>query len=89
MDVTVQNFTEVLSGVDKKIQIMRQFQQLARGLESRDYNIISANLNYVSNWSLVQCTVIVLSGIFQVYFLKSLFNENARKTAGAKTQTRA
>ncbi len=51
MDVTVQNFTETLSNVDKRVQVMRQFQQLARGLESRDYNIISANLSYVNTWS--------------------------------------
>ena len=66
MDVAVQNFTETLSGVDRRIQIMRQFQQLSRGLESRDYNLLEANLSYVSTWSLVQCTVVVLCGMFQV-----------------------
>ncbi len=90
MDVTVQNFTETLSSVDKRIQIMRQFQQLSRGLESRDFNLLSANLNYVSTWSLIQCTVVVLSGVLQVYFVKQLFNSDAgKKVAGAKTQARA
>ncbi|XP_059082224.1 transmembrane emp24 domain-containing protein 1-like [Tigriopus californicus] len=89
MDVTVQNFTTVLSGVDKRIQVMRQFQQLSRGLESRDYNLLEANLSYVSTWSLVQCAVVIVSGFTQVHFVKSLFNSDGRKTAGAKTQTRA
>lgn len=89
MDITVQNFTETLSGVDKRIQIMRQFQQLSRGLESRDYNLLEANLSYVSTWSLVQCAVIVAAGCFQVYFLRSLFDTEGRKVAGAKTHARA
>lgn len=89
MDITVQNFTETLAGVDKKIQIMRQFQQLSRGLESRDFNLLSANLSYVSTWSLIQCAVVVLSGVMQVYFVKQLFNNEGRKVAGAKTSARA
>ena len=110
MDVTVQNFTETLSNVDKRVQVMRQFQQLSRGLESRDYNLLEENLNYVSRWSLIQCFVVIASGCFQVhnrvffiqdhclrftflpfqvYFLRSLFNSDNRKVAGAKTQTRA
>ena len=91
MDVTVQNFTQTLSGVDKRLQVMRQFQQLSRGLESRDYNLLTANMSYVSTWSLIQCTVVILSGVFQVYFLKQLFNTEsaAKKVAGAHTQARA
>ncbi len=66
MDVAVQNFTETLSSVDRRVQVMRQFQQLSRGLESRDYNLLEANLSYVSSWSIVQCTVVVLCGVLQV-----------------------
>ncbi len=87
--MTVQNFTETLSGVDRRIQIMRQFQQLSRGLESRDYNLLAANLNYVSTWSLVQCVVVVLSGIMQVYFVRLLFADNRTNMSGGKTQARA
>ena len=91
MDVTVQNFTETLSHVDKRVQIMRQFQQLSRGLESRDMNLLAANLSYVGTWSLIQCAVVVFSGFMQVYFVKKLFNQDtqSRKMAGAKTQARA
>ena len=91
MDVTVQNFTETLSNVDKRVQIMRQFQQLSRGLESRDMNLLSANLSYVGTWSLIQCAVVIFSGFMQVYFVKKLFNQDSqsRKLAGAKTNARA
>ena len=54
MDVTVQNFTATLSNVDKRVQVMRQFQQISRGLESRDMNLMESNLNSVFTWSLMQ-----------------------------------
>ncbi len=88
MDVTVQTFTDSLMGVDKRIQTMRQFQQLSRGLESRDYNVLESNRSYVSTWSLVQCAVIMLCGFVQVQFVKKLFDDG-RKVGGAKTAARA
>jgi hypothetical protein len=87
MDVAVKNFTETLQNVDKRVHIMRQFQQLSRGLESRDYNLLVENLSYVSTWSMVQCSVVVFSGVMQVYFVRHLFSDN-RKT-GTKTSARA
>lgn len=89
LDVTVQTFTDSLMGVDKRIQTMRQFQQLSRGLESRDYNILESNRSYVSTWSLVQCLVIMCCGFVQVHFVKKLFDSEGRKVAGAKTAARA
>ncbi len=89
MDVAVGNFTETLQGVDRRIQVMRQFQQLSRGLESRDYNLLEANLSYVSTWSTVQVVVIVLCGVFQVYFVRSLFADNRSAMKSGKTQARA
>jgi hypothetical protein len=50
MDLTVGNFTETLSSVDRRIQVMRQFQQLSRGLEARDFNLLMSNINYVNTW---------------------------------------
>ena len=69
LDIKAGNMTEILSSVDKRVQVMRQFQQLSRGLESRDYNLLVANGNYVSTWSLIQCVVIILCGLTQVYSL--------------------
>lgn len=90
MDVTVQNFTAALSSVDKRVQVMRQFQQISRGLESRDMNLLESNLNYVFTWSMAQVLVVVVSGVTQVYFVKSLFADGAGgKRAGAKTAARA
>ena len=78
LDMSVGNFTEILSSVDKRIQVMRQFQQLSRGLGSRDYNVLLANSNYVTTWSLAQAIVVILAGITQVYFVKKLFETPKR-----------
>ena len=83
--MSVGNFTEVLSSVDKRVQVMRQFQQLTRGLESRDYNLLLANMSYVTNWSLLQCVVIIMCGFTQVYFVRKLF-ESSNPTGKQKTR---
>ena len=84
--MSVGNFTSVLQGVDRRIQVMRQFQQLSKGLESRDYNLLVTNFNYVSNWSLAQVLVVICSGIVQVYFVKKLFNDP--RVGAGKSKTR-
>ena len=84
--MSVGNFTQVLQGVDRRIQVMRQFQQLSRGLESRDYNILVSNFSYVSNWSLIQVLVVIMSGIVQVYFVKKLFADPKQGAGKSKTR---
>ena len=66
LDIKAGNMTEILSTVDKRVQVMRQFQTLSRGLESRDYNLLLANGQYVSTWSLIQCIVVIACGVTQV-----------------------
>ena len=63
MDLTVGNFTETLSSVDRRIQVMRQFQQLSRGLEARDFNLLMSNINYVNMWWAMQNFSNILQGI--------------------------
>ena len=86
LDMSVGNFTSVLSGVDRRVQVMRQFQQLSRGLESRDYNLLISNMNYVSKWSLIQMVVVIISGIVQVYFVKKLFQDPRQGTGKSKAR---
>ena len=80
--MNVGNFTEILSSVDKRVQVMRQFQQLSRGLEARDHNLLLANLSYVTNWSLVQCVIVIFSGFIQVYFVRKLFDSGSNPGSG-------
>jgi len=48
-------------------------QALGRFRQSRDEYLSDANNKIVLYWSLVQSIVIVLCGVFQVYFIKKLF----------------
>ena len=104
--MSVGNFTSVLQGVDRRVQVMRQvstinhlkiflnlldfffceilkqfiiiifqFQQLSRGLESRDYNLLISNMSYVSKWSMIQMLIVIICGVVQVYFVKKLFQD--------------
>ena len=86
--MSVGNFTSVLQGVDRRVQVMRQFQQLSRGLESRDYNLLVSNMTYVSSWSLAQVLVVIMSGIVQVYFVKKLFADPRQGSSMSKSKAR-
>jgi len=87
MDLTVGNFTETLSSVDRRIQVIRQFQQLSRGLEARDYNLLMSNISYVNTWSMAQCIVVIASGFIQVYFVKKLFGSDSHKPGRPNMRT--
>nr|CAG4645716.1 EOG090X0AV2 [Lynceus sp. MCZ IZ 141354] len=76
-DVSVENFTSTLSGVDRRIQEMLQYQQLSRGREARDFNLLEDNNSYVQLWSLIQCTVVIVASTIQVFFVKKLFETKA------------
>nr|CAG4652058.1 EOG090X0AV2 [Triops cancriformis] len=81
-DISVGSFTSTLSGVDKRVQEMLQYQQLSRGKEARDFNILEANNKYVQYWSLAQCSVIILATTVQVYFVKKLFETKSGSGRG-------
>merc|ERR1719336_2570416 len=88
LDIKAGNMTEILSSVDKRVQVMRQFQQLSRGLESRDFNVLLANSNYVTTWSLAQAIVVIVCGITQVYFVKKLFESPTAKSGKSNIAAR-
>ncbi|CAG0896230.1 unnamed protein product, partial [Darwinula stevensoni] len=73
LDVDVANFTNMIHGVDQRIQSMSKYQQMARNTESRDMGLIQSNQSYVQYWSLTQCIVVLATGTVQVLFLRKLF----------------
>ena len=46
---------------------MRQFQSMSRGAEARDFNLIEGNSSYVQTWSMVQCLIVILCTVVQVF----------------------
>lgn len=89
MDVTVENFTSTLRSVDQRVQVIRQFQQMSKGTEARDFNVIQANFSYVQNWSVAQIVVVIICTLVQVNFVKNLFKDprDSNGNAGFKMRT--
>ncbi|XP_035664480.1 transmembrane emp24 domain-containing protein 6-like [Branchiostoma floridae] len=72
--ISVRNVTTTMRQVDFNVQQMRQHQAHGRMFLARDFYLIQSNKKYVDYWSLLQCVVIVGASLFQVYFVKNLFN---------------
>lgn len=49
-------------------------QALMRFKQTRDDYLIEANNSLVFYWSAFQSVLIIMCGLFQVYFIKRLFN---------------
>jgi hypothetical protein len=62
------------------IDVLTQ-QALFRFRQARDDYIVDANNEMVLYWSLVQTFIIIISGIFQVYFIKRLFTTSSTKSS--------
>ncbi|XP_076049153.1 p24 family member logjam isoform X2 [Oratosquilla oratoria] len=84
MDISVNNFTSSISGVDKHIHSMLQYQSQARAKEARDFQLLLSNNSYVLYWSLAHCITVIASTSFQVYYLRKMFNTNPTTKSGGK-----
>ncbi|XP_012261676.1 transmembrane emp24 domain-containing protein 5 [Athalia rosae] len=73
LNLSVQNFTTTIVGVEKNINEMLQIQHLSRSREARDINLLLDNNSYVQNWSIIQLLVITATTTLQVYFVRRLF----------------
>ncbi|GFG29587.1 hypothetical protein Cfor_01044 [Coptotermes formosanus] len=82
LNLSVENFTESIKGVERNINEMLQYQHHTRGRETWDYNLLEDNNRYVQNWSVAQILVITCTTALQVYFVRKLFDiKNARPRA--------
>ncbi|XP_041377557.1 transmembrane emp24 domain-containing protein 6-like [Gigantopelta aegis] len=62
-----------LGEVDQSISQMKRFQSHTRMNIVRDWYVIQSNNKYISYYSLVQCFVIVICSLSQVYMLRRFF----------------
>jgi len=79
LDISVQNFTGIISGVDQRIGSVLQLLHKSRAHESRDAAMLEDSLAYVSFWSITQCLVIIATTSVQVYFVRKLFDTQTGK----------
>lgn len=83
-DITVSNFTASLANVDQNIGFMLKSLDQSRRTHSHDQYLVEANLSYVQTWSIVQCSVIVISSLVQIYFVKKLFDDHSGGSKGIR-----
>ncbi|XP_013420995.1 transmembrane emp24 domain-containing protein 5 [Lingula anatina] len=74
MDIKTENFSQSIGKVDKAITDMLFYQGQSRQQHIRDWYVAVSNRNYIQYWSIFQCTVIILVGSLQVYFLRKMFD---------------
>ncbi|XP_017762298.1 PREDICTED: transmembrane emp24 domain-containing protein 5-like [Eufriesea mexicana] len=73
LNLSVENFTSVITNVERNINKMLQTQHLSRSREARDLNLLLDNNSYVQTWSIAQIIVIMVTTAIQVYFVRKLF----------------
>jgi len=83
LDISVTNFTSIISGVDSRIGTMLQHLHHSRSREARDYALIEDNGSYVKFWSIIQCIIIIATTSLQVYFVRKLFDTQSGGKARA------
>jgi hypothetical protein len=52
---------------------MFSYQAISRFQQKRDEYLIEANNSLVAYWSFFQTILIILSAMFQIYFIKKMF----------------
>lgn len=62
-----------ISNVEHSINKILQLQHHSRSREARDYNLLIANNVYVFRWSLLQIICIIATSLFQIYFVRHMF----------------
>lgn len=81
-EVTVANFTSSLKNVDHNIGSMLKSLDQSRRQHTHDWYIVESNQRYVQNWSIIQCTVIIISSVVQVFFVRKLFDSRDMNLKG-------
>ncbi|RUS89251.1 hypothetical protein EGW08_002994 [Elysia chlorotica] len=71
--ILASNFSESLTSVESSIVQMRSSQTKARFFVVRDWYMALGNRYYVGMWSMLQCGLIIVAAIAQVFALRRLF----------------
>jgi protein ERP2 len=74
---TLKGLTNSLNKIKGNHGKTLQFQAMLRAFEAKDRNVIEHNYERVNFWSMVHLVAMVATAVFQVFFLRSLFAQNA------------
>ncbi|CAK9828772.1 Transmembrane emp24 domain-containing protein 5 [Anthophora retusa] len=84
LDLSVENFTTVITNVERNINKMLQTQNWSRSKEARDLNLLLDNNFHVQTWSIAQIIVIMVTTTIQVYFVRKLFEVKPSRYSRAR-----
>ncbi|XP_075989165.1 transmembrane emp24 domain-containing protein 5-like [Anticarsia gemmatalis] len=73
----VRDISESVSRVKDRVSTARRLQELHSAHEARDRNLAEEMCDRVMTWSISQMVLMILVGITQVLFVKSLFEDRA------------
>ncbi|XP_046975259.1 transmembrane emp24 domain-containing protein 5 [Vanessa cardui] len=72
----VRDISESVSKLKDNVSTARRLQELLSAHEARDRNLAEDMCSRVMSWSLGQIMLMMVVGVTQVYFLKSLFEDS-------------
>ncbi|OQR72956.1 transmembrane emp24 domain-containing protein 1-like [Tropilaelaps mercedesae] len=79
--LAVSNFTNTVDELETNLNEMTKYQEHTRNNLVVDWYLLKGNNSWVLYWSMLQCAVIVLATVGQVYFIRSFFN-NPQNSSG-------
>ncbi|CAF4892138.1 transmembrane emp24 domain-containing protein 5-like [Pieris napi] len=74
----VRDISESVTRVKDNVSAAKRLQELLSAHEARDRNLAEDMCDRVLKWSLVHIVFMSLIGVFQVYFVRSLFEDSSR-----------
>ncbi|TKR95053.1 hypothetical protein L596_009272 [Steinernema carpocapsae] len=76
--ITLAEFHATANRIKGSLNKIEYHQALLRAYEARDRSIMSANLDRVSFWSVLNAIILMSVGGVQVYMIRSLFEEDSK-----------
>ncbi|XP_076034468.1 transmembrane emp24 domain-containing protein 1-like [Oratosquilla oratoria] len=77
-EMKVDDIKDAMDRIRGHLTKSRFMQDQLRAYEARDRNVAESNYTRVNTWSLVNISVMIVTGLIQVMLLRSLFDEKSR-----------
>ncbi|XP_068213799.1 transmembrane emp24 domain-containing protein 1-like [Palaemon carinicauda] len=77
-EMKIEDIKDAMNRIRGHLTKSRIMQDQLRAYEARDRNIAENNYTKVNSWSMINISVMIITGIIQVVLLRSLFDEKSR-----------
>ena len=74
-DLEVKEIKHVLQELRQHVGKAQHYQSLMNSMKAKDYHHLTHSLSRVNMWSLVHMSVLIVTGLVQVYVVRSLFDD--------------